>query len=37
MCVLSPKQCLHFAVILLIKRLVITKAFETLTVLCLIL
>ena len=35
MCVLSPKQCLHFAVILPMKRLVITKAFETLTVLCL--
>jgi hypothetical protein len=40
MCVLTPKQCLHFAVplsvpTLPIKRLVITKAFETFTVLCL--
>jgi len=40
MCVLTPKQCLHSAVplpvpTLPIKRLVITKAFETFTVLCL--
>jgi hypothetical protein len=39
MCVLTPKQCLHFAVplpvlALPINRLVITKAFETVTVLC---
>jgi hypothetical protein len=40
MYVLTPKQCLHFAVplpvpTLPIKRLVITKAFETFTVVCL--
>lgn len=40
MYVLTPKQCLHCAVplpapTLPIKRLVITKAFETFTVLCL--
>lgn len=40
MCLLTPKQCLHFSVpppipALPIKRMVITKAFETLTVLCL--
>jgi hypothetical protein len=40
MCLLTPKQCLHFAVppplpALTIKHVVIIKAFETFTVLCL--